>query len=157
MTRGEERGEPSRGDYASMARAALVLYGDGLTAPEVLRTCYGVELPEEFFVVAEADPYELDLSVDLTGQPWDLAVPPGQDGPGPMGDSERAILALDPDLLPLVRLLDYEVVPNGTFGCYRLTELAAGRTTVFRVRVSDGHCGEAVRCADSLLDLLHAG
>ncbi|MFB4295790.1 hypothetical protein [Actinomadura sp. NTSP31] len=52
-------------------------------------------------------------------------------------------------------LLDDDVVLGGTFGCYRLTELAAGRTTVFRVRVSDGHCGEAVRCADSLLDLLY--
>jgi hypothetical protein len=157
----EEHGDPSpsRGDYTSMVRAALALYDEGLSAPEVLRACYGVTFPEEFFAVAEADPYALDLSVELTGQPWELAVPPDQGGPaaepGLTGQSEQAIVALDPDLLPLVLLLDDYVVLGGTFGCYRLTELAAGRTTVFCIRVFDGHCGEAVRCADSLLDLLY--
>ncbi|CAG6392881.1 hypothetical protein NMG29_15525 [Streptomyces cocklensis] len=160
MTDGEEqRGERSRADYASMVRAAIALYGEGRTPREVLRELYGVGFPEEFFLLAQADPYTLDLSVDLTWQPWELATSPDEGGPAPQpgsaGGSERVILASDPDLLPLVRLLTDSGNYGRKYGCYRLSELAAGRTTTYFVRELDGRCGEPVRAADSLLDLLY--
>lgn len=88
MTDGEEqRGERSRADYASMVRAAIALYGEGRTPREVLRELYGVGFPEEFFLLAQADPYTLDLSVDLTWQPWELATSPDEGGPAPQPGS----------------------------------------------------------------------
>lgn len=65
------------------------------------------------------------------------------------------ILGSDPDLLPLVRLLTDSGNYGRKYGCYRLSELAAGRTTTYFVRELDGRCGEPVRAADSLLDLLY--
>ncbi|MFI1833690.1 hypothetical protein [Streptomyces olivaceoviridis] len=149
----------SRGDYTSMARLARALYQDGLDPGEVLRRCYGVAFPAEFFVIAEARPLSLDLPVDFTNQPWQLAIPLAQGGPGAMPDSmeetEQQIFAIDPDLLPLALFLDPDVQHGDLVICYRITELGLGRTTVFGVEEDPGVEDEAVPCGASLLTVLH--
>lgn len=138
---GRLRAEASREDYSSMARLASALYENGLSVPEVMRECYGVDMPMEFLVLAEADLWRPGLLVACTDQPWRLAVPPARGGPvagsnpGPDG-VERKLLALDPDLLPLGYTLGAKSPSweNKEVLCYRLSELAAGRPTVFRLR-----------------------
>ena len=122
-----------------MARLARALYETGLTAEEVLRECYRVDFPAEVFVIADAGPYSLDTLTMFTNQPWKLAVPLDRGGPAPTADSmaqtERKLIALDPDLLPLAGLLGHgaESEDDNLILCYRLSELSAGRSTVFDV------------------------
>ncbi|WP_370963780.1 hypothetical protein [Amycolatopsis sp. cg9] len=152
------RAEATRADHPSMARLARALYEEGLTPREVLRECYGVDLPAEFFVLAEADPWRLGLLVTCTDQPWRLAVPPAPGGPGPAADpAERRLFTLDPDLLPLMYLLGPESVPwdDRFLLCYRLSELRAGRPAVFRLRRQTTRPDKARRLGDSLLSVLH--
>ena len=153
------RAEASRADYASMVRLALALYEDGLKPREVLRECYGVEFPEEFFVIAEAGPFTLDLRVDFTNQPWELAVPPARGGPASTPDSldetERRIFARDPDLVPLARLFNTDARHGDSVLCYRLDELGAERTTVFGIWREVEPGSEIERCGDSLLVVMH--
>jgi len=158
------RAESSRGDYASMARLARALYDAGLGPREVLRRCYGVDLPEEFFVmvetfyvVADAGP-RMGLFITCSNQPWELAIPPDRSGlqpvPHDMDDIEQMIFARDADLVPLAlvhqssRWVDFVL-------CYRLVELKAGRTTVFGIREKFTPLDEVVRCGESLLAVLH--
>jgi hypothetical protein len=61
-------------DYPSMARLARALYETGLGPREVVRDCYGVELPEEFFVLHEADPELMFHSELEAGRPTVFAV-----------------------------------------------------------------------------------
>ena len=151
--------EASRGDYASMARWARALYGSGLGIRAVIRTCYGVDFPEEFFVIAESGAWQRRLWVLFTDQPWELTVPLDRGGPLPEGDlegRERKIFARDPDLVPLVYL--WTGGYDQMVGCYRLTELAAGRSTMFGVPRRAEPRDEIV-CYDdydSLLAVLHA-
>ncbi|RSD07785.1 hypothetical protein [Amycolatopsis eburnea] len=155
------RAEATRADYPSMARLAQALYDNGLTTREVLHECYGVDFPIEFFVLAEADPWELGLLVTCTDQPWRLAVPPDEGGPQPAADpsgpTERRLLAFDPDLLPLMYLLGSDSVPwdNQFVLCYRLSELRANRSTVYRLRQQTTRPGKVRRLGDSLLSVLH--
>ncbi|WHM41044.1 hypothetical protein [Streptomyces sp. BPTC-684] len=152
------RAEASREDYASMTRLARALYETGLGPREVLRDCYGVAFPEEVFVLVDGGLWRLDLRARFTNQPWQLALPPDRGGPAAVPNSmaatEQRLLAEDPDLIPLVR------VPAAAFGkedrivCYRLGELRAGRSTVFRLfETSDAD--EALCCGESLLEILH--
>ena len=151
--------EASRGDYASMARWARALYGSGLGIRAVIRTCYGVDFPEEFFVIAESGAWQRRLWVLFTDQPWELTVPLDQGGPLPEGDlegRERKIFARDPDLVPIVYL--WTGGYDQMVGCYRLTELAAGRSTMFGVPRRAEPRDEIV-CYDdydSLLAILHS-
>ena len=142
------RGRASRDDYRSMARLAWALYAAGLGPDEVLAECLGVTFPDEFFVLAEADPDE-EAPGNVTSLPWGLAVPLDHGGPVLRPSSmtwrhERRILAWDPDLVPLITLHGdsrwdhgegtWRGVPHGNrLHCYRLSELAAGRSTVFGV------------------------
>lgn len=145
----------SRGDYPSMARLARALYELGLGPREVLRECYGVEFPAEFFVLADTEP---TLLVDLTNLPWQLAIPLDRGGPPLEADSlsttERKIFDHDPDLVPLAFCLSLTVRFGGFVLCYRVTELAAGRPTVFGIDHYVEPGTEVVRCADSLLAAL---
>ena len=142
------RGAASRDDYRSMARLAWALYVAGLTKRAVLAECYGVPFPDEFFLLTEADP-DGTIGGELTNLPWNLAEPLDRGGPQLRPTSrtwkaERRILVHDPDLVPLVRLYSdtrfdhtdrkWRGVPHGdTLHCYRLSELAAGRPTVFSI------------------------
>jgi hypothetical protein len=139
-----------------MARLARALYETGLDPREVLREHYGVEFPDEFFVISEADP---DLLFDFTNQPWELALPLDRGGPppttDPMDDLEREILARDPDLVPLGLCLNIDAGFGGLFLCYRLSELEAGRSTIFSVEYDVTPESQITRRADSLLAALH--
>jgi hypothetical protein len=149
-----------RDDYVSMTRLARALYETGFGSREVLRECYGVAFPDEFFVLAEAKPV---LMFEYTFQPWDLAVPldrggPPEDGTDGTDDLEIDILARDPDLLPLgvchstARTGDHF---GGMFLCYRLTELAASRSTIFSIEYDVTPESPVTQRADSLLAALH--
>lgn len=165
------RMEASRDNYTSMVRLAQASYENGAGPQEVLHQCYGVEFPEEFFVIADADP---SVHKWLLGWwpllPWELAIRPPRGLPfrsEPYDDTEREILARDPDLVPLV-LCESSVSHfawgfTGSCLCYRLSELEAGRTTIFRTHSSYSGVGldpgvdpdEIVRCGESLLAALH--
>ncbi|TDV43551.1 hypothetical protein [Actinophytocola oryzae] len=135
-----------------MARLATALHETGLDPGEVLDECYGVEFPREFFVLAEADP---TLLFDVTNQPWKLALPHPPATAAPMAALEREIFSRDGDLLPLGRCLDIDAGFGGLFLCYRLTDLAADRTTVYSVEQHPTATSPIVPRADSLLAALH--
>ncbi|GAA3354254.1 hypothetical protein GCM10017744_011340 [Streptomyces antimycoticus] len=153
------RAEAARDDYASMARLARALYGTGLGPREVLRECYGVAFPDEVFAIAEGGLWRLRLLALFTNQPWQLAVPPGRGGPAaePDGliDTELRLLAGDLDLMPLVRVPAADPGREDRIVCYRLSELRAGRSTVFRLFESSA-AESALACGISLLEVLHA-
>lgn len=157
-TLGGLRAAASRDDYGSMTRLARALYGTGLGPRDVLRECYGVDFPPEVFVLVEGGLWRLDLRARFTDQPWQLAVPPELGGPSAritsMADTERRLLAEDPDLMPLCRVPAVEFDTPDQVVCYRLGELRAGRSTVFALPRTAA-AGAAVRCGDSLLEVLH--
>ncbi|MET9014048.1 hypothetical protein ACWCPX_14135 [Streptomyces olivaceoviridis] len=153
------RAEASRGDYASMARLARALYETGLGPREVIRECYGTDFPDEFFLLAEKNPYTLDLLINFTNQPWRLAIPLRQGGPPPEPDSqdriERRAFAYDPHLVPLALPLGVDTALKGRVICYHLDELSAGRPTTFGIRKTVDIDDETERYDGSLLDILH--
>ncbi|GAB3452167.1 hypothetical protein [Actinophytocola sediminis] len=154
------RAGASRGDYASMARLASALQADGQGPREVLRQCYGVDFPVEFFVVAEAKPLKPPLMGFFTTLPWKLVLPLEQGGPPPEAESfqafERKIFDRDPDLVPLMWLFG----PHGRCGdrilCYRLRRLHAGHPTVYGIPEDVGPRDRVRRCGGSLLTVLRA-
>ncbi|MFI7636896.1 hypothetical protein [Nonomuraea sp. NPDC049400] len=153
------RAEASRDDYSSMARLAQGLYERGLSVSEAMRECYGVDLPLEFLVLAEADLWRLDLLIVCTDQPWRLAVPPARGGPVAGGSSNEVaqkLLTLDPDLLPLGYTLGKKSPSwdNKEVLCYRLSELTAGRPTVFSLREKTTRHDKVKRRGDSLMTVL---
>jgi hypothetical protein len=155
---GQLKADASSREYGPMARLARALYETGLTPEQVLRECYGVGFPREVFVIAAADPHALGLMVTWTNQPWKLAVPLDRGGPpsqpGSYDPMERRFRELDLDLLPLLFLFSTgdDGEGPGVVLCYRLTELAAGRPTIFAVREGTA---DATQRGDSLLAVLH--
>ncbi|MEU6951997.1 hypothetical protein [Streptomyces sp. NPDC045714] len=143
-----------------MSRWARSLYERGLTPGQVLHACYDVHFPRELFAVAESDPVKLSLPVDFTNQPWKLAVPLPRGGPRPHPDSmesfEHTIYDRDPDLVPLALFIDSSALHGGCLVCYRLTELSAGRSTVFAVRRSLSPGDQVRPVAESFLSAMHA-
>lgn len=137
-----------------MTRLARALYETGLGPREVLQECYGVAFPDEFFVLAEEKPV---LMFEYTYQPWDLAVPPDRGGPPEdrTDDLETDILARDPDLVPLGVCYSVGGGFGGMFLCYRLSELAASRPTIFAIEYDVTPESPVTRLADSLLAALH--
>ncbi|MGQ4487464.1 hypothetical protein ACN6LM_004667 [Streptomyces sp. SAS_281] len=155
----QARVKASRGNYASMAYLARVLYETGLGPRAVIRECYGTDFPEEFFLLAEKDPDSLELLIDFTNQPWQLAVPLSRGGPPPQPDSrdriERRAFAYDPRLVPLAVPLGVDTALKGRVICYHLDELGAGRPSTFGIRRTMGGDEETERYDGSLLDVLH--
>ena len=148
-------------DHHAMARRARALYEAGRDPREVMRECYGVDFPDEFYVVAEATPR---LMFKYTVLPWGLARPLDRGGPpqttAPLDTFERPVLDRDPDLIPLGMCLGVDegigAGLGGHFLCYRRSELAAGRSTVVSIDFqADPDCPITPR-ADSLLAALHA-
>ncbi|TDD05705.1 hypothetical protein E1292_16655 [Nonomuraea deserti] len=165
------RMEASRDNYTSMVQLAQALYGNEARPHEVLHQCYGVDFPDEFFVIAEADPTLREWLIGWSPLlPWELAIQLARGlslEPEPFDDTEREIHGRDPDLIPLV--VCRSSVSHFVWGfagsclCYRLSELEAGRTTIYRTHSSysgvgsdpeDGAPDEIVRCGDSLLAAL---
>lgn len=153
------KAEASFDNYLSMAHLARALYERGLNAHEVIHTCYGIELPEEFFVIAEASPQELDLPAYMTSLPWNLAIPMDRGGPpcqaDPTEDNEQQAIALHPDLIPLMELSDRDAVYGDSILCYHRDELKAGRATIFGLPREVEPNAEPKRYGDSLLWVLH--
>ncbi|WP_154814500.1 hypothetical protein [Actinophytocola xinjiangensis] len=155
------RTEAAGRDYPAMARLARALHENGLTTGQVLRECYGVPFPRELIVIADADPYTLRLLSMWTNQPWRLTTPPSRGGPAAEPDTndpmERHFRAFDPDLLPLLFLIrpGIDVTDDELVVCYRLTELAAGRSTIYGAPMEPTDPDQVVRRADSLLAMLH--
>lgn len=170
------RTEAAGRDYAPMVHLARTLYQAGLSPEQVLRECYGVDFPREVFVIAAANPYRLHLLSMWTNQPWQLVVPESQGGLASRADTygriEQGLRNVDPDLLPLLSLIrpGLDIKDDGLLLCYRLTELAAGRSTIFGVSLEapdpsgyrpslwswDGsHLHEVTCRGDSLLAVLH--
>lgn len=137
-----------------MTRLARALYERGLGPREVLRECYGVAFPDEFFVLAQARPV---LMFEYTYQPWDLAVPLSSGGPPPgrTDDLETDILARDADLVPLGVIHSIGNAFGGMFWCYRVTELAAGRSTIYTIEYDVTQDSPVTLLTDSLLAALH--
>ncbi|MFF5205807.1 ankyrin repeat domain-containing protein [Streptosporangium sp. NPDC000396] len=168
------RARASRGDYRSMSRLARALYATGLGPREVLAECFGVAFPDEFFVIVDADPHDATPG-EVANLPWKLAVPLDRGGPmvrplPMMWPAERRIFSWDPDLVPLVALygdgrVDHGAkkpqpqVPHGDrIHCYRLSELAVGRSTVVAVpwhRADEGGELFVEPSGQSLLTVLH--
>ncbi|GAB3870016.1 hypothetical protein GCM10029964_003590 [Kibdelosporangium lantanae] len=144
-------------DHHAMARLARTLYESGLGPREVLRECYGVEFPEEFFVIAEAAP---QLMTRFTILPWALARGGPPPTTAPLDRLDRKVIDRDPDLIPLCLCLGVdEGVLDGALGgeflCYRRSELAAGRSTVLGVAFEAGPQDPVTARGDSLLSALH--
>jgi hypothetical protein len=135
------RAQSSPDDYTSMADLARALYSQGLSPREVVRECYGTDFPEEFFVLAAADPVSLDLMVTYTRLPWQVAVSLDRGGP-----------AARPGALFLG--VNHNLSHGGSVHCYSLTELRAGRTTIFGVWKDVESHNEVTRSGDSLLAVL---
>jgi hypothetical protein len=134
------RASATRGDYWSMMRLAHALYAEGLEPREVLRQCYEVDFPEEFWVALPERVRTPHLLAQFTNQPWDLAVPPGEGGADlyPLEhyeEIERALFAREPDLIPLMHLMAPRTRLVDTALCYRLTGLRSGDTAIFGVRM----------------------
>lgn len=151
---------PSRTDYPAMARFAVASRERGHTDREVIRECFGVEFPVEYFVIARGE--RLELGIDCTNLPWQLTIPPALGGPTAKPHStwskELLLFDLDPLLVPLGELHDFDAVHGGSLVCYHLDELAAGRSTVLGLPVDFDRNGEdavPVRVGASLLDVLH--
>lgn len=143
-----------------MARLALRLYGSGLRPAEVLQRCYGVRFPREFFVLAETPEATEELLIVLFNQPWRMAVPPERRGPRAsvlpqQEEQEQALLARDRDLLPLLVPIGLHARHGGKTVGYRLSELAAGRTTVFALSRNARHDSPIEPIGDSLLAFRH--
>lgn len=153
------RSRASRDDYRSMARLAKALYERGANPREVLQSCFGVALPEEFFLIAELGPQALKLPARFTNQPWKLAIPLDRGGPPPtpnaMDKTERGVIARDDTLIPLARLLNPDARHGGSIICYHLKELLSGRSTIVGRKVRTDPEGDTVRYGDSLLTVLH--
>jgi hypothetical protein len=159
------RDQASLDDYRSMARLAWALYATGSSPREVLAECYGVAFPDEFFVLTDADPHDA-VPGEVTSLPWGLGVPLEAGGPALRPSAmtwpaQRRIFAWNPDLVPLVALHHhghYVVRHGGLVHCYRLSELAVGRSTVFGVpwhrRGDDGELS-VEPSGQSLLTVLH--
>lgn len=155
------RAESSRADHASMARLANALYAQGLTSREVLRQCYGVDFPAEFFATAGERLARPHLLTDFTDQPWTLGMPTNSGAPPPSPPKltaavQRRIFVRDPDLVPLMRLAWPGAKLHDTVICYRLTELRAGSTAIFGIKATVDPRDGIVRCGESLLAVLHA-
>ncbi|MDG4786106.1 ankyrin repeat domain-containing protein [Micromonospora sp. WMMD1102] len=159
------RDQASAGDFRSLTRLAWALYAAGSSPREVLAECYGVAFPDEFFVIADAEPDDVvpGFAASLT---WALSVPPERGGPalrpsGLVWPVEQRILAWNPDLVPLVGLAHhghYAVRHGELIHCYRRSELAAGRSTVFGVpwdRFDDDGELSVEASGQSLLTVLH--
>ncbi|KIF75641.1 hypothetical protein QR77_20535 [Streptomyces sp. 150FB] len=152
------RSEASRDDYGSMARLARALYETGKDSQRVLLDCYGVEFPDEFFLIAETGPLTLGLPMDFTNLPWKLAVPLEKGGPSQTpnsrGQFERKTYTVDRRLVPLARLYDPAARHGDSVICYHLDELGAGRTSIFGFKVGEGSASASARYGDSFLLVL---
>src|SRR5262249_25557388 len=141
-----------------MAALARGLYHARLNEREVVRACYGVAFPEEFFVIGQARAQNRVPPMLFTNQPWNLAVGLEHGGPAPTANvidrRERETFARDPGLLPLIILQNPDYRHGDSLLCYRIDELAKGRSTIMGLpRSIDDKFGPAY-FGDSLIAVI---
>lgn len=149
-----DRPAATRPHYPAMAGHALSLYRAGKDRRDVMRACYGVDFPDEFFALAEHLPLPGQRADDVDLHAWRLALPADRGGPVPPGGGseyhDRALFDRDPDLVPLVTMNDGRTEYGAVDLCYRLSDLP----TLYGVRTTDP--GRPVeRLGPSLLAVLH--
>lgn len=103
----------------------------------MLRDCYGVPFPDEFFVIAATVVEQRAVPAIYTDRPWNLVTPLDRGGPPDANPTkqkfELRLEALDPDLVPLLALSSDRHTHGGAWICYQRNELADGRSTVVGV------------------------
>jgi hypothetical protein len=133
---------------AELVALSRDLHARGEDRRVVLRTCYGVDLPEEVFVIVDED---IEIPGQVSHLFWFVAMPEFLVADcEPIVDLDERVYAIDRELVPLLAH-DHQVY------CYRLDELAAGRSTIFTLweqRMDE--YSDAERAGDSLLAVLHA-
>jgi hypothetical protein len=125
---------------ATLLTAARQLYAEGKDRRAVLEAIYGVDLPAEalrFHRAYVAD--ELDLTIRILTNPWQLLEPPVDDEPdegvGPLSASlEPAAFARAPSMIPLLVTVYGGVADGESLLGYDIDELRAGRTTIVGAR-----------------------
>ncbi|WP_411084764.1 hypothetical protein [Streptomyces sp. cmx-18-6] len=142
-----------------MFTQAHLLHERGLTSGQVLLNCYGVPFPFEIFILNESGKLANRFPVDFTNQPWKLISSQVKDSAqvhlSSMAKLEQVILDRDPDLVPLALLVDSSALHGGKLVCYRLTELSAGRSTVYSLPRCLPPDTDAVRAGESFLSVMH--
>lgn len=150
-----------RDDYVSMATFARALVAAGKSQDDVLRDCYGVAFPDETFVIASLIAEDQAPGGHYTNRPWKLLVPIERGGPpaqpAPLMDGEeRRVFVLDASLVPLMILHGDYYEYGGAMLCYRVDELAAGRSTIFGFQRDLNDGSVARHYGDSLAAVLLA-
>jgi hypothetical protein len=144
--------------YAAMAARAQTLYDQGRSARDVLHECYGVAFPDEIFAIAGSGFEAHGSTALLTDRPWRLLTRPVPATPTGVDKIEEAVVGHDPDLIPIAILTD-DAGPGEAMLCYRVTDLAAGATTVYGLPdavwgAPDTVPDDVARYGDSLLAVL---
>ncbi|MFI6645489.1 hypothetical protein [Streptomyces sp. NPDC050504] len=156
MTEEEER-ERYDARYAALTRRARALFAKGSGPEEVLRECYGVSFPAEFYALRPERAGRPHIMAHFTNLPWYLTDATGSP-PTAIGlvvPAEARLLDIDPDLVPLVQLVGQGTKLDGSLLCYRLTELRGGSTAVYACRRYIRRGEEPPRGGASLIEVLH--
>jgi hypothetical protein len=149
----------------TLLAAARQLYGQGKDRRVVLEAIYGVDLPDEALRFHRAYvSAELDLTIRVLTNPWQLLEPPVDDEPdegvGPLaGGLEPAAFARAPSMIPLLVTVYSGVADGESLLGYDIDELRAGRTTIVGSRWPvdvHGTVRPVERIGASLLDVLTA-
>ncbi|MEU1762139.1 hypothetical protein ACFYPF_13260 [Micromonospora sp. NPDC005223] len=155
-----------RDTYTAIATQAQMLYDQGAPPGEALRQCYGVDLPDEIFIIADSELRRRAPSIRFPIQPWRLIPRPGSieipREPTGSDSIEKELFRRDSDLFPLAFLTRREARHGDVLVCYRMSELAAGRHTVhgvpgvtYRVPASLDVRSALISLGSSLLTVLH--
>lgn len=137
-----------------MAGRARQLLDAGNAPAEVLRVCYGVDFPAEFFVLSAMEAVDEAPSALFCLRPWSLIVPLDRGGPpaepNALDDDQVRVSELDPSAIALLILSGEDYRHGGQLLCYRREDLIAGRSTIigFRRELEAGTRGRVV--GDSL-------
>jgi hypothetical protein len=155
----------SRADFDSLIPWARRLFADGARPVDVMRAIYGVDLPPEFYLLAEAEAAGLadELPYHPMVHPWQLLVVADPGGEPYTGDrwarrQEERAFAQHPDFLPVLQLAAItEPRYNRYIIGYDLAALCGGTVLVLGHRGDFPETGAELRpVGESLLEMIHA-
>lgn len=146
-------------DYVAMANVARKLLEKGCSREEILRACYGVDFPEELFVLVEMNEEDREPNLLFFPRPFGLLTPLEWGGPsvktGIFEELQARLSAFDPGLIALVILYGDHYDYSGSVLCYHRAELAQGRSTVFGFQRDLTDVTALKRYGDSLASVVH--
>ncbi|MFD4143105.1 MULTISPECIES: hypothetical protein [unclassified Streptomyces] len=154
----------SRADFDSLIPWARHLFAHGAGPADVMRAIYGVGLPQEFYVLAQAEAAGLgdELPYHPMVHPWQLLVVADPAATPYTGDrwarrQEERAFAQYPDFLPVLQLAAItEPRYNRYIVGYDLAALRAGTVLVLGHRGDFPQTGAELRpVGDSLLGMIH--